>query len=223
MKKNNIPHPAAHRGVGWFGGEAAFAAEKRIALVIGEASYKVHPLATAANDAGLIAQTLPSGGLRRDRRARPRRRRLRRALRDFLDKAGASGPETVAFVYFAGLDSSLTARIISFPWMRLSPATQTLACRAARLSDYLKPLAALALKTAVVVLDAAREHIVSRWRTSRSPAALRCSNPPQSAARLQRRAGHDRPGGGRPYGAYAHGLAETIRAGGMPLMQVFRR
>ena len=47
---------------GWLGGGAAFAAEKRIALVIGEAAYKEHPLATAANDAGLIAQTLQAAG-----------------------------------------------------------------------------------------------------------------------------------------------------------------
>jgi len=92
---------------GWFGGEAAFAAEKRIALVIGEASYKEHPLATAANDAGLIAQTLQAAGFDVTGARDLDEDGLRRALRDFLDKAGASGPETVAFVYFAGLGLQL--------------------------------------------------------------------------------------------------------------------
>jgi len=32
--------------------------EKRIALVVGDGAYAKSPLATAANDAGLIAQTL---------------------------------------------------------------------------------------------------------------------------------------------------------------------
>ena len=36
--------------------------EKRLALVIGNASYKTKPLATAVNDAALIAQTLQSAG-----------------------------------------------------------------------------------------------------------------------------------------------------------------
>src|ERR1019366_7432872 len=92
---------------GWFGGGAAFAAEKRIALVIGEASYKEHPLATAANDAGLIAQTLQAAGFDVTGARDLDEDGLRRALRDFLDKAGASGPETVAFVYFAGLGLQL--------------------------------------------------------------------------------------------------------------------
>src|SRR6478736_6753337 len=36
--------------------------EKRIALVIGNGAYAKSPLATAANDAGLIAQTLQAAG-----------------------------------------------------------------------------------------------------------------------------------------------------------------
>ena len=92
---------------GWLGGGAAFAAEKRIALVIGEAAYKEHPLATAANDAGLIAQTLQAAGFDVTGARDLDEDGLRRALRDFLDKASASGPETVAFVYFAGLGLQL--------------------------------------------------------------------------------------------------------------------
>ena len=41
---------------------AAQAPEKRIALVVGNAAYAKSPLATAANDAGLIAQTLQAAG-----------------------------------------------------------------------------------------------------------------------------------------------------------------
>ena len=37
--------------------------EKRIALVIGNAAYQAEALPTAANDAGLIAQTLQAAGL----------------------------------------------------------------------------------------------------------------------------------------------------------------
>lgn len=37
--------------------------EKRIALIIGNAAYQAETLPTAANDAGLIAQTLQAAGL----------------------------------------------------------------------------------------------------------------------------------------------------------------
>src|SRR5271157_274920 len=74
----------------------------RIALVIGNATYRDQALATTANDAGLIAETLQAAGFdvvgARDLDGQS----LRTALRDFLDKAAAAGPDMQAFVYFAG-------------------------------------------------------------------------------------------------------------------------
>src|SRR5208337_1270991 len=77
-------------------------ANPRIALVIGNATYADQALATTANDAGLIAQTLQAAGFdvvgARDLDGQS----LRTAFRDFLDKASAVGPEMQAFVYLAG-------------------------------------------------------------------------------------------------------------------------
>src|SRR6266566_4871715 len=76
--------------------------EKRIAVVIGNGAYAKSPLATAANDAGLIAQTLQAAGFdvigARDLDGDT----LRKSFRDFINKAEASGPDTVAMVYLAG-------------------------------------------------------------------------------------------------------------------------
>src|SRR6187455_1314712 len=76
--------------------------EKRIALVIGNGNYQGAPLATAANDAGLIAQTLQAAGFdvvgARDLDGET----LRQTFRDFIDKARKAGPDTVAVVYLAG-------------------------------------------------------------------------------------------------------------------------
>ena len=42
-----------------FAGSTSYAsAQQRLALVVGQSAYERNPLATAANDAGLIAQTL---------------------------------------------------------------------------------------------------------------------------------------------------------------------
>src|SRR5277367_3548984 len=71
----------------------------RIALVIGNSAYPDHPLGAAANDAGLVAQTLQAAGFdvvgARDLDGNS----LRTAFRDFLDKASAAGPDMQAFVY----------------------------------------------------------------------------------------------------------------------------
>ena len=72
-------------------GVQAQAAERRIALVIGNANYQSGALPTSANDAGLIAQTLQTAGFNIERCARPRSEIARRAFHDFLDKASARG------------------------------------------------------------------------------------------------------------------------------------
>ena len=74
-------------------------AEKRIALVIGNAGYQAGALNTPANDAGLIAQTLQAAGFDVAGARDPDQDSLRHASRDFVEKATASGPDTVAFVY----------------------------------------------------------------------------------------------------------------------------
>lgn len=76
-------------------------AEKRVALVIGNSAYQnVGKLANPANDADAMSATLKAAGfdavdLKRDLRANE----MRRALRDFSDRARDAD---VAIVYFAG-------------------------------------------------------------------------------------------------------------------------
>lgn len=94
------------------------AQENRIALVVGNGAYAKAPLPTAANDAGLIAQTLQAAGFdvvgARDLDADS----LRKSFRDFLQKVEASPADTVALSI-----SSATAKIISFRSIRPSTAT----------------------------------------------------------------------------------------------------
>jgi uncharacterized caspase-like protein len=76
-------------------------AEKRVALIIGNSAYdKVARLPNPANDAALIAETFKSAGfdsveLRRDLKIGD----MRRALRDFIDKAREAD---IAVIYYAG-------------------------------------------------------------------------------------------------------------------------
>src|SRR5207253_2554802 len=77
----------------------AEAAERRIALVIGNANYQTGALPTPANDAGLVAQTLQAAGFDVSGARDLDQESLRRAFRDFIDKAAAAGPATVAYLY----------------------------------------------------------------------------------------------------------------------------
>ena len=133
--------------------------EKRIALVIGNAAYQSGALATPANDAGLIAQTLQAAGFDVAGARDLDQDSLRRALRDFVEKAEASGPGTVAFVYFGGHGVQLEGENYLVPIDARIARAADVPAAAVRVSDYTRPLADL------------------RHRVSRSPAAWRWSSP----------------------------------------------
>jgi hypothetical protein len=116
--------------------------EKRIALVIGNAAYQAQPLTTAANDAGLIAQTLQAAGFDVVGARDLDQDTLRRSFRDFLDKATGSGPDTVAFIYFAGYGLQLEGENYLVPIDARIARDTDVAASALRASDYLRPLAA---------------------------------------------------------------------------------
>src|SRR3981189_3382736 len=131
-------------------------AEKRIALVIGNAGYQAGALNIPANDAGLIAQTLQAAGFDVVGARDLDQDTLRHAFRDFVEKATGSGPDTVAFIYLSGYGMQLEGENYFVPIDARIPRDSDVAAEALRISDFTRPLAALKLKASIVVLDAAR-------------------------------------------------------------------
>src|SRR5208283_1282993 len=197
------------------------AAERRIALVIGESAYAAKPIETAANDAGLIAQTLQAAGFDVAGARDLDEDSLRGSLRDFLEKARNVGPDGVAFVYFAGAGAQLEGDNYLLPVGAPITRDADIPLHGARLSDYLKPLASMGLKTAVIVLDAAR---ALPYPIQGQPLAggLALYEPgPRLLLAFNAAPGTIAPPEPGPYGVYAHALAEMMRAGGLPIAQVF--
>lgn len=200
--------------------QGAFAAERRLALVIGESAYPVKPLATAANDAGLIAQTLQAAGFDVTGARDLDEAGLKQAFRDFLDKAAQAGPEAVAFIYFSGYGVQLEGENYLAPIDAALVRDADIPLRTLRVSDYLKPLAA-EVKLGVVVLDVAR---ANPYQLSGQPIAggLALYEPGGRALLAYNAApGTIAPDETGDYGAYAHALAEMIRDGGRPLIDIF--
>src|ERR1700682_61990 len=197
--------------------------EKRIALVVGNGAYAKSPLATAANDAGLIAQTLQAAGFdvvgARDLDGDT----LRRSFRDFIQKAEASGPDTVAMVYLAGYGMQLAGENYFIPVDSPISRDTDLPTEGMRISDYVRQLASLPLKAGVVVLDAARQQpFIEGGQPLASGLAL--VEPDQHMLIAFNAApGTIAPAEQGPYGVYAQSLAEMIRHGGLPLPEGFRR
>lgn len=197
--------------------------EKRIAFVVGNGAYARSPLATTANDAGLIAQTLQAAGFdvvgARDLDADT----LRKSFRDFIQKAQASGPGTVAMIYLAGYGMQLAGENYFVPVDSNITRDTDVPTEALRVSDYVRQLAAIPLKASIVVLDAARaQPFIEGGQGIASGLAL---VEPDANMLIAFNAA---PGTVAPeepglYGVYAQSLAEMIRTGGLSLPEVFDR
>jgi uncharacterized caspase-like protein len=197
--------------------------EKRIALVVGNGAYDKGPLATAANDAGLIAQTLQAAGFdvvgARDLDGDT----LRKSFRDFIQKVQASPSDTVAMVYLAGYGVQLAGENYFIPVDSTIGRDTDIPIEGMRLSDYTRELGAIPLKASIVVLDAARQQ---PFIEGGQPIAGGLSIvEPETGMLIAFNAapGTVAPSEPGPYGIYAQSLAEMIRTGGLPLPDVFDR
>jgi uncharacterized caspase-like protein len=197
--------------------------EKRIALVIGNGNYAKDPLATAANDAGLIAQTLQAAGFdvvgARDLDGDT----LRRSFRDFIKKAEASPSDTVAMVYLAGYGIQLAGENYFIPVDSAIDRDTDIPIEGMRISDYTRQLATLPLKASVVVLDAARQQPFIQGGEPIAGGLALVEPGPNMLVAFNAAPGTVAPSEGGPYGIYAQSLAEMIRTGGLTLPEVFDR
>ncbi|GJE29314.1 caspase family protein [Methylobacterium organophilum] len=204
-------------------GAAAAGSEKRIALVIGNAEYQAGALATPANDAGLIAQTLQAAGFDVVGARDLDEESLRRALRDFTDKAAASGPDTVAFLYLSGYGLQLSGENYFAPVDAQIPSAADVPSRALRLSDYTRRLAAIPLKARFVVLDAARTAPFAKTGDPLAGGLSLTEAEPGALIAFNAAPGTVGPPENGPYGAYAQALVEMIREGGLQPNALFER
>ncbi|PDT73705.1 caspase family protein [Bradyrhizobium sp. C9] len=197
--------------------------EKRLALVVGNGAYQAGALQTAANDAGLIAQTLQAAGFdvvgARDLDGET----LRKSFRDFIQKVQDAGPNAVAFVYLAGYGVQLTGENYFVPVDAKIARDTDIPVEAIRLSDYSHQLSALPIKAGVIVLDAARSNPFAKDGQPLAGGLALVDPDPKMLIAFNSAPGTVAPDGAPPYGPYAQALAEMIRAGGLTLPEVFDR
>ncbi|MBU6461866.1 MAG: caspase family protein [Bradyrhizobium sp.] len=202
---------------------AAQQQEKRVALVVGDGAYAKSPLATAANDAGLIAQTLQAAGFdvigARDLDADT----LRKSFRDFMQKVQASPADTVAIVYLAGYGVQLAGENYFIPVDAAVNADTDIPIEGLRISDYMRELASVPLKASVVILDAARQQPFIEGGNPIAGGLALVDPQPNMLIAFNAAPGTIAPNEPGPYGAYAQSLAEMIRTGGLSLPEVFDR
>ncbi|WP_043159917.1 caspase domain-containing protein [Bradyrhizobium sp. Ai1a-2] len=197
--------------------------EKRVALVIGNGAYASGALPTAANDAGLVAQTLQAAGFdvvgARDLDGET----LRKSFREFVQKVQEAGPNTVAFVYLAGYGVQLTGENYFVPVDAKIARDIDVPVESLRLSDYMRQLSALPVKANIIVLDGARANSFAKEGQPLAGGLALVEPDAKMLVAFNAAPGTIAPEGQPPYGPYAQALAEMIRAGGLPLPELFDR
>jgi uncharacterized caspase-like protein len=187
--------------------------EPRLALVIGNANYKIAPLATSVNDAGLVAQTLQEAGFDVTGAADLDREALHHALRDFVDKVQQAGPNAVVFVYLSGRGLQYAGQNYFVPVDAVVQRETDVPLANVRLTDYTQALAAIPAKARIFVFDIARRlHFATEGEPFASGLAL-INAEPGSLYAFNAAPGTIAPDELGPYGFYAEALVEMIREG----------
>jgi uncharacterized caspase-like protein len=193
----------------------------RIALVIGNATYRDAALATTANDAGLIAQTLQAAGFdvvgARDLDGQS----LRTAFRDFLDKASAAGPDMQAFVYLAGRGVQYNGDNYFVPVDAQINRDADVPIDALRISDFAHALAQASGKARIIVLDAARANPYASQGSPLAPGLALVDPEPGELIAFNAAPGTLAGDEQGPYGVFGKTLAGAMRQGGVDVAEVF--
>jgi uncharacterized caspase-like protein len=201
----------------------AQAPQPRLALVLGNAEYRAGPLATAANDAGLIAETLRNAGFDVTGAANLDQDQTRRAFREFLEKTTAAGPQAVVFVYLSGRGLQFEGENYFVPVEATIPRDSDVPAQAIRVSDLTRPLAGIPLAARMVVLDLARTNNFAQSGQPLAPGLALVDPEDGSLIAFNAAPGTIAPEEQPPYGAYAQALSEMMREGGLPVDEVFSR
>src|SRR6185437_3250464 len=205
-----------------FAGSAQQAAQNpRIALVIGNATYRDAALATSANDAGLVTQTLQAAGFdvvgARDLDGQS----LRTAFRDFLDKASAAGPDMQAFVYLAGRGVQYNGDNYFVPVDAQINRDADVPIDALRISDFAHALAQTPGKARIIVLDAARANPYATQGSPLAPGLALVDPEPGELIAFNAAPGTLAGDEQGPYGVFGKTLAGAMRQGGVDVVEVF--
>ena len=137
----------------------AASAESRVALVVGQSAYRAVPaLPNAENDARKMTELLGNAGF--DVTAAPdlSQNDMRQAISAFAATVAASGPETVALVFYAGHGLQIDGENYLVP-VDVDPKREAdIPLQAVRLNDLMNTLGALPTRMRIFMLDACRNN-----------------------------------------------------------------
>jgi hypothetical protein len=134
-------------------------AESRVALVIGQAAYRAVPaLPNAAHDGKRMIELLGNAGFNVTAAPDLAQNDMRQTISGFAAKVAASGPDTVALVFYAGHGLQIDGENYLVP-VDVDPKREAdIPLQAVRLNDLMNTLGALPTRMRIFMLDACRNN-----------------------------------------------------------------
>ncbi len=203
---------------------APVAAAPRLALVVGNAAYPGRPLATAAADAGLVAQALAQAGYAVTAARDLDGKGLRMAFRAFADTARDAGPDATILVYLAGYGVQYDGNNYMVPVDAALAHDDDVPLRCADLDDLLRALAAAPAQARLLLYDLARDSpLAATDEMPLAPGLALASPPKDTLVGFAAAPGMVAPRALLPYGPYARALAEGLGTSGLGASAMLER
>lgn len=197
--------------------QAKDGAEKRIALVIGNAKYKDSPLTNPVNDAKDMSAALRAVGFQVIERTDASQKEMNRAITQFGEKLNA---DTVALFYYAGHGVQVKGKNYLVPVDAEITGESSIRAETVDVDAVLDQLSASDLN--VVILDACRNNPFERRFRSISGGLAQMDAPKGSLIAYATAPGKTAIDGSGRNGIYTQELLRQIRTPGLPLEAVLK-
>ena len=200
------------------------AAEQRVALVIGNASYATVPaLSNPANDAALMASTLGDVGFDVVTARDADRDEMAAAIREFGTRLRAAGPEAIGLFYYAG--HGVQANGVNYLIPVDAPIGNEADLETAAVSAQwvMSQMAYAGNALNIVILDACRNNPFAGGFRALGRGLARMDAPSGALVAYAAAPGQTAADGSGTNSPYTAALAEAMRTPGLDIEGVFKR
>jgi hypothetical protein len=195
-------------------------AEKRVALVIGNAAYRDAPLKNPVNDARAMAAKLKDLGFRVVQRENTTKLEMERAVADFGDLLDA---DTVGLVFYAGHGLQIDGRNYLVPIDARIASQTRVRLEAVDVDVLLEQMGAAGSRVNIVILDACRNNPFERRFRSYEGGLAQINAPQGTLIAYATAPGKTAADGTGAHGLYTSELLRALDLPGLPVEEVFKR
>jgi hypothetical protein len=201
--------------------QSAYAAQKRVALVIGNSSYKHTPLKNPINDARDMANKLKQLGFEVDSLLNANRIKMKKAIRRFGKKLYHK--DTVGLFYFAGHGVQMDGSNYLLPVKANIETEDEIEFEAINAVEVLRKMERAKNNLNLVILDACRNNPYSRSFRSASRGLVRMGAPTGSMILYATSPGNVAADGEGRNGLFTEKLLQMMDKKGIKIEDVFKK